>query len=72
MEYTLYVKKAQFCWNMFIESSKELRFITSILEDFSFLFYIFHYLTKLQTEIQGRQKTFRHEEAETFRKDLAL
>ena len=50
---------------MFIESSKELRFIIAVLEDFSFFFYIFHYITKLQI-------TFKQEEDETFRKDLAL
>ena len=37
----------------FIESSKELRFITAFLEDFSFFFYVFHYIINLQTEIQG-------------------
>ena len=57
---------------MFIDSSKELRFLTAVLEDFSLFFYVFHYITKLQTEIQGRQITFRHEESKTFRKDLTL
>ena len=57
---------------MFIESSKELCFIATVLLYFSFFFYVFHYITKLQTESQGRQITFRNEEAETFRKILAL
>ena len=58
----------------FIESSKELRFITAVLEDFSSFFYVFCYIltTKLQTEKQGRQITFKREGNETFRKDVAL
>ena len=49
-----------------------MRFISAGLVDFSFSFYVFHYITKLQTEVQGRQITFRREGAETFREDLAL
>ena len=47
MEYTLYLepqfpelKKPKQDRNIFIESSKELRFITAVLEDFSFFFYV--------------------------------
>ena len=57
---------------IFIESSKELRFITEVLEDFSFFFYVFYYIFKLQTDIQGQQVTFRRVGVKTFRKDLAL
>ena len=39
---------------------------------FLFFFYVFHYITKLQTEIQGPQITFSWEVVKTFRKDLAL
>ena len=58
----------------FIESSKELRFITAVLEDFSSFFYVFCYILtiKLQIEKQGRQITFKREGTETFRKDVAL
>ena len=66
------IKEKRFCRNTFIESFKELRFIIIVLEDFSFFFYVFHYITKLQIEIQGRQRTSRRKEAETFRKYLAL
>ena len=45
----------------FIESSKELRFITAVLEQFSFFFYVFLYISKLKTEIQVRQITSRRE-----------
>ena len=50
-----YIKEKRSCRNMFIESSKELRFKTVALNDF--FFYVFHYIhiAKLQTEIQGRQ-----------------
>ena len=46
--------------------------ILQFLKIFLFFFYVFHYITKLQTRIQGQQITFRREGAETFRKDLTL
>ena len=39
---------------------------------FLFSFHVFHYITKLQTEMQDRQITFRWEGTETFIIDLAL
>ena len=39
---------------------------------FLFSFHVFHYITKLQTEMQDRQITFRWEGTETFIIDLTL
>ena len=53
-------------------SSKELCFITAVLEDFPLFFYVYHYITKSQTEVQRRQITSRREWAETIRKNLSV
>ena len=86
MEYILYLKpqfvdskkpkqyRVKSRKNNFVETYS-LNLLKSLILQFLkifLFFYVFHYITKLQTEIQDRQKTFRREGAETFRKDLTL
>ena len=46
--------------------------LLQFLKTFLFSFHVFHYITKLQTEIQDRQITFRCEGTETFIIDLVV
>ena len=65
-----YIKEKRSCRNMFIESSKELRFKTVALNDF---FFFMFFTTYILLSYKQKYRADRHcEGAETFKKDLAL